>query len=208
MPSVSLRSRAVLVAIPVLVFALGLVGLAVNAANYRGAVSALEDRMESYVYSVLGAMEMDGTGGFEVEDDFADPRLTQPGSGLYVTVQGVDSLWQSPSALGVQLPESPLIEAGRAMFTEPSGDLDYFTYQYGIGWERDDGSITPFTVSVLVGSSEIAAATSAFRQGLWTSLALAGIILVLAQSVILLLVFRPLGKVVRDVAKIESGEAG
>ena len=207
MPSVSLRSRAVLVAIPILAFALGLVGLAVNAANYRGAVSALEDRMESYIYSLLGAMEVDGAGGFEIEDDFADPRLTQPGSGLYVEVQGEDGRWRSPSALGFQLPDLTLANAGEATFLEPESGQGYFTYQYGIGWELDDGSITPFTVSVLVAPSEIVRATSAFRQGLWTSLALAGAILVLAQVVILLLVFRPLGKVVRDVARIESGEA-
>ena len=207
MPSVSLRNRAVLAAIPILVFALGLVGLAVNAANYRGAVSALEDRMESYVYSVLGAMEVDGAGAFVVQDDFADPRLTQPGSGLYVVVQGADSRWRSPSALGIELPQSPPAEAGRATFVEPQSGQGYFTYQYGVGWERDDGSITPFTVSVLLERGEIDRATSVFRQGLWTSLALAGIILVLAQAVILLLVFRPLGKVVRDVARIETGEA-
>ena len=164
MPSVSLRSRAVLVASPILVFALGLVGLAVNAANYRGAVSALEDRMESYVYSVLGAMEVDGAGGFEIEDDFADPRLTQPGSGLYVEVQGVEGRWRSPSALGIQLPDLSLAKAGEATFLEPESGQGYFTYQYGIGWERDDGSITPFTVSVLVDPSEIDRATSAFLE--------------------------------------------
>ena len=122
-------------------------------------------------------------------------------------VQGVEGRWRSPSALGIQLPDLSLAKAGEATFLEPESGQGYFTYQYGIGWERDDGSITPFTVSVLVDPSEIDRATSAFRQGLWTSLALAGGILVLAQVVILLLVFQPLGKVVRDVARVESGEA-
>ena len=100
MPSTSLRNRAILAAVPVLVFALGLVGLAVDAANERVAVAALRDRMESTVYAVLAAMDVDAAGGLTVDEDFADPRLLQPGSGLYAEVQGAAGRWRSPSALG------------------------------------------------------------------------------------------------------------
>ena len=62
MHSFSLRNRLIGVATLVLIVALGLVGLALNAANHRGAVSALQVRMESYVYLVLAAMEV-GAGG-------------------------------------------------------------------------------------------------------------------------------------------------
>ena len=93
MRSLSLRSRAALAAIPVLVIALGLVGLAVREANYQGAVSALQLRMESYVYSVLAAMEMSSSGELSVEEEMADPRLVQPASGLYIQVQGETELW-------------------------------------------------------------------------------------------------------------------
>ena len=77
MPLASLRSRAIGLALPVLVAALGLVGLAVDAANERVAVTALRDRMESTVYAVLAAMEVDEDGAFTVVEDFADPRLLQ-----------------------------------------------------------------------------------------------------------------------------------
>ena len=207
MRSLSLRSRAALAAIPVLVIALGLVGLAVNEANHRGAVSALKLRMESYVYSVLAAMEVDGTGGFTVQEELSDPLLVQPASGLYVRVQGEAGQWSSASALGVTLPELPLVGAGRESFSEPAAARPWFIYQFGIGWQKEDGGVSPFTVSVLFGEDEIGRQTSAFRSGLWRSLALAGVILVLAQLVIGYLVFRPLRRVAGDVARIESGEA-
>lgn len=207
MRSISLRSRAVLAAIPVLALALGLVGLAVNGANYRGAVSALQVRMESYVYTVLAAMEVDGAGGFTVQEDFADPRLLQPGSGLYLQVQGDKKQWRSASALGVGLPELPATSAGLSAFTGPIESRPFFVYQYGVGWQQDDGEITPFTVSVLIDAAEIGQQTSAFRTGLWRSLALAGTILVLAQVIIGFLVLRPLRRVAQDVARIESGAA-
>ena len=56
MRSFSLRNRLALAGTLVLVIALGAVGLALNAANERGAVSSLQARMESYVYLVLAAM--------------------------------------------------------------------------------------------------------------------------------------------------------
>lgn len=205
--SVSLRNRAILAVVPVLVFALGLVGLAVNEANYRGAVSALRDRMESAVYTVLAEMEPDGAGGFTIEESFADPRLQQPGSGLYALVKSQSGQWQSPSALGEPLPDVPSLAAGQTAFREAQTQDDYFVFQFGLGWQQEDEGITPFTVSVLVEQVELGSRTSAFRQGLWLSLALAGGILVAAQILILLLVFRPLRKVAHDVQRIESGQA-
>ena len=206
--SISLRNRAVLVAVPVLVLALGLVGLAVNSANTRGAESALQVRMESYVYQVLAAMEVDASGLLSVEEDFADPRLLQPASGLYVQVQGDGGQWRSESALGVSLPDLGEMAAGESFFLQPHAAVPWFVWQYGVGWQLPDERIVPFTVSVLVNPDEIEQQTRAFRAGLWRSLALAGAILVLAQVVILYLVFRPLGKVARDVARVESGQAG
>ena len=207
MPSASLRNRAILAAVPVLVFALGLVGLAVDAANERVAVAALRDRMEATVYAVLAAMEVDADGAFTVAEDFADPRLLQPGSGLYAEVQGAAERWRSPSALGRQWPELTPVAAGQTVFAGPPGTAGFYVFRYGIGWQREDDAIVPFTISVLVDAAEIARQTSAFRQGLWISLLLAAAILVIAQGLILLWVFRPLGRVAQDVERIESGRA-
>ena len=205
--SLSLRSRAVLAAIPVLVIALGLVGFAVSEANYRGAVSSLQLRMETYVYSVLAAMEVNAAGGFTVEEELADPLLVQPASGLYVQVQGENQQWRSASALGVSLPEPAPVAAGQESFSEPAEGSPWFVYRFGIGWQREDGGVSPFTVSVIVGEAEIGRQTRAFRSGLKRSLILAGAILVLAQLLIGYLVFRPLRRVAQDVARIETGEA-
>ena len=207
MHAFSLRRRLLLVATLVLVIALGLVGFALNAANYRGAVSALQTRMESYVYLVLAAMEVDENGGMEVDGEFSDPRLTQPASGVYVQVRGAQSGWSSASSLGQQWPDLPRADPGQMSFLEPSAEMHAFTLQYGVGWQLADGSVEPFTVSVLVDESEIRQQTSAFRLGLWRSLIAAGAILVIAQVVIFFFGFRPLRRVAHDVARVESGEA-
>ena len=210
--SFSLRSRLVLVSALVLIIALGLVGFALNAANYRGAVSSLQARMESYVYLVLAAMEVDGVGRLQVEEEFSDPRLVQPGSGFYIYIEGKDKdgksgRWRSPSSLGLQWPDPAAQNPGQVTFTEPQDGDPGFALHYGVGWELADGHIVPFTVSVMVNKEEILQQTSAFRLGLWRSLGVAAVILVLSQVLIFFFGFRPLRKVASDVARIESGQA-
>ena len=207
MRSFSLRRRLILSATAVLVIALGAVGAALNAANHRGAVSALQARMESNVYLVLAAMEVDATGRLAIDEDFADPRLVQPGSGVYVDVQGRHERWQSRSALGLNLAVPGPLAAGINAFDEPSDKDGYYVLRYGIGWQLADARIEPFTVTVLVDPAEIEQQTSAFRLGLWRSLGAAATLLGLAQVLFLVVVFRPLGRVAQDVARIESGRA-
>jgi len=207
----SLRLRLVLVATLVLIVALALVGIALNAANERSAVSALQDRMESSVYLVLAAADVSDTGRLVMQPDLGDPRLRQPGSGIYVHLhggvsEGVDH-WSSPSALGLQLPELPQSSPGQSRFSEPSNDLAFFSFQYGVSFQSENGAVSPFTVTVLVDPEEVEHQTSAFRLGLWRALVSAGLILVAAQFLMFMLGFRPLRRVAQDVARIESGQA-
>jgi two-component system sensor histidine kinase PhoQ len=205
--SFSLRFRLLVLAGLVLLISLGLVGMALNAANYRSTVSSLEARMESYVYLVLAAADVDPDNRLVMDPDLGDPRLSQPGSGIYAHIHGGGDHWNSPSALGLKLPEFPDVLTGRWQFSEPNAELPYFVMRFGFGFQGDDGPLVPFTVTLLMEAAEVEQQTSAFRLGLWRALGAAGIILVLAQVVIVMLGFRPLRRVATDVARIESGTA-
>lgn len=191
----------------VLVIALAAVGAALSAAHERAAVNSLRERMESYVYLVLSASEVDEIGGVDVDEDLGDPRLTQPGSGIYAHLHHGDEHWSSPSALGLGLPELPELVAGETVFQEPTPALGYFAFRYGIAWQLNDESVVPMTVSILVDPAALEEQVGAFRQGLVRSLTAAGIILVIAQSLMIALAFRPLRRVAEDVAMIESGRS-
>ncbi|MEJ2534877.1 MAG: ATP-binding protein, partial [Gammaproteobacteria bacterium] len=76
----------------------------------------------------------------------------------------------------------------------------------GLAWERGDGGLLPFTVSVMVAADHLQPEIRAFRRGLWRSLGAAGLLLAATQLLFLYLALRPLRQVAADVARIERGE--
>jgi len=163
--------------------------------------------MESYVYLVLAAAEVDDSGRLQIGDDVGDPRLNRPASGFYAHVHGTAAEWSSPSSLGMRLPELGPISAGRAEFSKPGRKSDYYSYQYGVAWQIETGLEIPLSVSVMVDPAEVEREASAFRLGLWRALGSAGAILLFATSLLIYLGFRPLQKIADDIAGVESGRA-
>ena len=203
---VSLRLRLIVLAVLVTATSLGLVGLALDAAFHKSSEAGLQARMESLVYLVLAATEVADGDSLSVEDDPGDPRLGQPGSGIYAHVQGLQGQWTSPSSIGVSLPELQAIEPGATQFLSPPAGGDIYTFRYGVAYELPDGRLLPVTVTILASSQELQQEEQAFRAGLSRSLGAVGIILVLAQLLFLTLGLRPLRRITRDIAGIESGK--
>ena len=186
---------------------LGLVGYALDAAFHRSSEAGLRARMESLVYLVLAATEVDDDGFLVFDDDPADPRLGQPGSGIYASVSGITDHWVSQSSLGVSLPEPVQIRTGESVFLPASAATGfYYTFRYGVSWELPRERMLPVTVTIFVDPQELQPELQAFRTGLWQSLGLTGLILVLAQMLLLALGLRPLRRMSENISGIETGK--
>ncbi|MDX2418891.1 MAG: ATP-binding protein [Xanthomonadales bacterium] len=204
---ISLRARLVVLAVLLLTISLGLVGFALDAAFQKSSEAGLQVRMESLVYLVLAATEVDDNGSLVFDDDPGDPRLGQPGSGIYASVTGERDRWASASSLGVSLPEPVYIQTGETDFLPASDETGlYYIFRYGVSWELPQDRLLPVTVTIFVDPQELTPELQAFRRGLWQSLGLAGLILVLAQMILLALGLRPLRRISEDISGIESGE--
>jgi two-component system sensor histidine kinase PhoQ len=201
----SLRLRLVVLAVLVTAISLGLVGLALDAAFHKSSEAGFQARLESLVYLVLAATELGDNGSLEVDDDLGNPLLDQPGSGIYAHVHGQRDEWTSASSMGVNLPELQAVEPGATQFMVPPDDNGFYAFRYGVAYELSDGQLSPVTVTILAGSQELQQEIQAFRAGLSRSLGAVGIILVLAQLLFLALGLRPLRRITRDIAGIESG---
>jgi len=204
---ISLRSRLVVLAVLLLTISLGLVGFALDAAFHRSSEAGLQARMESLVYLVLAATELGDDGSLVFDDNPGDPRLRQPGSGIYASVSGDSDRWVSDSSLGISLPDPVRIQTGESEFLPASDETGlYYTFRYGVSWELPQEQLLPVTVTILVDPQELQPELQAFRTGLWQSLGLTGLLLVLAQVILLALGLRPLRRITEDISGIESGK--
>jgi two-component system sensor histidine kinase PhoQ len=192
-------------AILLLTVSLGLVGFGLDAAFHKSSEASLQARMESLVYLVLAATDANDDGTLIIEDDIGDPRLGQPGSGIYARVHSELSDWSSNSSVSVALPKPLQTMAGEKVFSVPVADSEFYSLLYGVRFELADGRLLPVTVSIFVSRVELQSEQQAFRTGLWRSLGVTGVILVLAQLLLLSLGLRPLQRITKDISAIESG---
>ncbi len=203
----SLVLRLVLSAGVALAVALALVGLAVDR-GFRGAAEgALEERLEATVFLLLATIDLDDQGQPLVSDALAEPRLGQPGSGLYAGAITPVGDWASPSLYGViDPPRSRLIERNQTLFRGPAGAGNYYVYAFGLGWEQPDGEIVDLTLWAAEHPDRFGAEVAAFRADLWRWLSLAAVLVISAQLLLLVVFLKPLRKVAQEVRDIEAGE--
>jgi two-component system sensor histidine kinase PhoQ len=102
----SLAARSTIATGLVLAGFLGLAGFALDRAYSQAALSALRDRLQSYAYAYLAGTDVSNRSDKVILPEVPpNPDFARPGSGLYAVVIGQDGFrWESPSALGRELP--------------------------------------------------------------------------------------------------------
>ncbi|AKS41432.1 hypothetical protein WM2015_1055 [Wenzhouxiangella marina] len=186
--------------------ALGLIALAVDRGHRGAAGSALQERLESTVFLILSTLEIDADGAPGVADSLAEPRLERPGSGLYAGVITPSGRWQSASLTGlVDPPGAELIPRSSESFLGPAEDADWYTYSIGLGWEQPDGNIVDLTIWAAEDPERYRRSVAAFRGDLYRWLALAAVLVIAAEVLILVLLLRPLRRVAQEVSEVEAG---
>ncbi|MGY6553969.1 MAG: ATP-binding protein [Wenzhouxiangella sp.] len=203
----SLVLRLVFSAGIALAVALALIGLAVDRGFRSAAEGALEERLAATVFLLLATIDLDEAGRPLVSEALAEPRLDQPGSGLYAGALTPMGGWTSASHYGlIEAPRARLLERGETLFRGPEAEGNYYVYAVGLGWEQPDGEIIDLTLWSAENPDRFATEVTAFRADLWRWLILAAILVVSAQLVLLVLFLRPLRQVAQEVRDIEAGE--
>lgn len=190
-----------------LLVSLALVGLAVDR-GFRGASEgALQERLASTVFLLLSTIDLDEGGEPTISEALAEPRLEQPGSGLYAGAMTPVGQWKSASLYGViEPPRARLVERNQTMFRGPDTAGNYYVYAMGLGWEQPDGDIVDLTLWAAEDPERYRTEVAAFRNNLWRWLVLAAVLVIAAQLVVLVLFLRPLRQVAQEVREIEAGE--
>lgn len=190
-----------------LLLSLALVGLAVERGYRTATVGALEERLNSTVFLLLSTIDLAADGQPMVSEALAEPRLEQPGSGLYAGALTPSGYWHSASLAGViDAPRVEPVERGADVFRGPASGKTYFFHAMGLGWEQPNGEIVDLTLWAAEDPDRYRAQIQAFRNDLWRWLSLAAVLVIAVQSLILVLFLRPLHRVAREIGEIESGQ--
>lgn len=205
----SIRARLLLGAGLVLLAFLAAAGLAVQSAHADSVRAAHFGRLQGTVYLLLARAELDPDGSLVMPDEFEEPRLSLPGSGLYARIDlQRQQAWQSRSALSypvpVLAPQPPgqwhsqmLASAGRR----------YLAVGYGVQWVVGDRRL-PLAITVMEDASALEREMAVFARTLWAWLAAAGALLLAAQIGLLHWGLAPLRRIARQIAEVEAGRQG
>jgi two-component system sensor histidine kinase PhoQ len=205
----SIRARLLLGAALVLLAFMAGAGMAVQRAHEDSVRTVHYGRLQSTVYLLLAQAELDAAGALVMPVAFAEPRLTLPGSGLYANIVNVkrNEQWRSSSTLGTR---APFRRDGVATGEWRNEALDtpdgsFLAVSYGVNWAAGKAQ-APLVLSVVEDRSDFDREIAVFARTLWTWLGGAGVLLLLAQLLLLRWGLAPLQRVAGEIRRIEAGE--
>lgn len=203
----SIRVRLLLAAAVVLLAFLTGAGLAVQRAYADSVRSSYFARLQSTVYLLLAAAELDANGALEMPLEFAEPRLSLPSSGLYAGVYNVlrDESWQSPSALGQPLQFQRNLQPGqwrRETLDRAGGSA--LSVSYAVAWKASARHAT-LVLTVQEDRAVFDREVGTFTRTLWLWLGSATALLLLVQLLLLRWGLAPLRQVASEIQRIEQG---
>lgn len=171
---------------------------------------AQQNILDSQLMALLAAAEPTADGGLSLPPDLPEPRFGTPGSGLYAELRDADKrpVWRTRSAIGLNLPRpaaGPPGEQRLARLTLEDG-TPVMTLTLAVSWEFPDGTLRPYTFHVTESLDSLNAQIAAFRRQLFGWFFAVALLMLLAISVVMRSVLRPLRQIETEIGAIESGE--
>lgn len=204
----SLRLRLVVGGVVAILVALTVAGAGLVLLFERHVARTLNDDLDVHLKQLLAGIDVDSEGRLVVPRPPADPRFTEPLSGLYW--QAADargqlvrsrSLWDTALDLPIDSPQPGEVHHHDAL--GPGGSrmlVSEMMVTLGVGDHR-----IPVRVVVAADLARVMKAGFAFARDLAVALSILGVVLAIATSVQVGLGLRPLDALRRGVAEIRAG---
>ncbi|HEY0942174.1 MAG TPA: ATP-binding protein [Steroidobacter sp.] len=168
---------------------------------------AVQDRLEVQVLALLSASEEDD-GGLR-PDGLAEPRFSNPGSGLYGEIVDADGVptWRSKSLMGTGI-EFPRVRTGERRFGElqRADGSSVLSLSVGIEWQFRNGVLRPFVYSVAESLDPYYAQLSRLRGRLFGWFGVLMVLLLGSFAYTLRRLLSPLRRVEQEIEAIEAGD--
>lgn len=206
MSAPSIRRRILLISTLLVSGFIGAAGWSLNSAFRERSETALVERLQAHIYTLLATATEDEQGRLRMPKGTTDPLFNQPDSGTYALVTGEQGryIWRSESLLGRQLPLPQPLPTGNTR-RSTSGDL--VILDQAIAWDDLGGTPIPYTLRVAVDTSNLRVQQQGFQRTLWLWLGALGALLLMVQLLAMRWGLAPLKRIAHDIRKIEQGHS-
>ena len=208
--TLSLQARLLLAALLVLMVFTGLTGLVLDKAFRQSAETAMQDRLQGYLYALLAAVDVDDSGMPRFTRNLPDARFNRPGSGLYASIKNRDkhAVLHSRSLLGNRLPAQSEVPFGQYHYEILQlKNVPHYRLNYSVRWELDAQQAYGLDFQIVEDMQSYQQQINTYRRNLWGWLGAAVLVLLILQAIILRWSLQPLRQVATDLARIEAGQA-
>lgn len=205
----SISSRLLIAASLMLSVCLGMIGLTLDQSYREAAAKALNDRVQSQLYSIIASVDLGLNGRMFMPQDLPEERFAKPDSGLYAQIRSHDGsqFWQSLSTGGIKVPYAENLARGDVVqqIVRASNNEELYTISMGLAWEVS-GRMEAFTFSAAENMFDYNRELQSYTNSLWTWLAGVGVGFLFIQAIVLRWGLSPLRRVVDDLTAIEQGK--
>ena len=206
----SLSSRLLVSVSLLLLFFFGATIVVLDRAFTEAGEQARRDILDGQLVALLAAAEPDASGKLVMPERLREPRLERIGSGLYAELRDVggDVLWRSRSALGLEIPDGTIPEVGNHLFGREAFEdgTPLLTLALTVEWELDDGASQTYVFKVAESLDGFNAQIAGFRRQLFGWFAAVAVTMLIAFSMLLRGLLKPLRQIETEITEIEEGE--
>lgn len=173
---------------------------------------SIGELLDAQLVALLAACETDDHGNVQPAGALAEPRLRQPGSGLYAEIRSADGklIWRSPSLVGSQVDFGGPVVAGARRLEQRTLDQHErsMVLTASINWEIAPQANREFIFSVATSLAPYETQLTRFRSQLFGWFL--GLFVLLLGSLALLLrwALAPLRQIESEIGEIEAGSRG
>ena len=206
----SLSARLLLAVSLLLLVFFGATIVVLDSAFREAGEQAEEDILDGQLIALLAAADPDENGELVMPAIMQEPRLGTIGSGLYAELRanGNEQVWRSQSSLGVDVPFGVPPAPGPPVFTRLTlaDGTPLMALAISVEWELADGSLRPYSFYVAESLDSFNAQIARFRRQLFSWFAAVALIMLLAISVVLRGILRPLRQIEDEISEVEAGK--
>ncbi len=203
----SMSTRLLLAASIVLAAFFGLTGFTLNKVFRESAETAVRDRLEGHVYTLIAATIIGKDKGLQLPTHLS---FSHPSSKLFAQAISNDAkkVWRSPSSIDRKYMFRWALQPDVTKFEniKMSDDVELIVFSLGVTWDESEDVHDGYTFSVAEKKEVLDKQVRNFQKNLWGWLTGVALILLVVQSVILRWGLLPLRRVVRDLKSIEVGQ--